>query len=81
MRRTNEQSLGTFKESNALSDIRGASDRKVIVLFVQTSEGELSGCKTCNFNVFTQKETAFHMGTQFCGGGKVKVIATDQKCK
>ena len=21
------------------------------------------------------------MGTQFCGGGKVKVIATDQKCK
>ena len=59
IRRTNEQSLGTFKESNAFSNIRGALDRKVIVWFVQASEGELYGCKTHNFNVFYIKINCF----------------------
>jgi hypothetical protein len=52
IRRTNEQSLGTFKKSSAVSDIGGgASDRKVIALFVQASKSALSRCRTCNFNV------------------------------
>lgn len=52
IRSTNEQSLGTFKQSNALSDIGGALDWKVNVSFVRASGCELSRCKTCNFNVF-----------------------------